>query len=132
MLQIVTMAIMLLQGPKVAAAPPSITIFWSPATVPTGAPAVISVNIYRGTVSGGEGTVPLNPAPIPIANLTCPPSLPSVLQCYKDTAVTPGQPYYYMVTSLNPKESLRSAEASATIPAPTSADAIGSVTSVQN
>ncbi len=79
-----------------------ITIAW---TAPIG--VVASYNIYRGTTSGGEGTVPL------ATGITA--------TSYTDTTALPGKTYYYAVTAVAGAvaplngESLPSAEVSAAV-----------------
>jgi hypothetical protein len=67
------------------------------------AATVLGYNIYRGTVSGGESTTPLNAAPVTGTT-------------YQDTTVAPGNSYCYTVTAVNAAGSSGpSNEASATI-----------------
>ncbi len=69
-------------------------------------PGADGYNIYRGTVSGGEGAVPLRAGYLPSGQAT---------NTFTDTAVTLGQTYYYQVTAFIPNlEGGRSNEASAT------------------
>ncbi|MDE1842850.1 MAG: fibronectin type III domain-containing protein, partial [Thaumarchaeota archaeon] len=76
-----------------------VSLTWSqPAS--NGGSAITSYNIYRGTTSGGENTVP-------IASATS--------TSYTDSSLTNGQTYYYKVTAVNAiGESTASNEASAT------------------
>lgn len=69
---------------------------------------VMGYNIYRGTASGGEGTIPLNPSPVSGTSFT-------------DDVVTAGEEYFYVVSSVGSDgvtESSPSQEASATVPSP--------------
>jgi hypothetical protein len=69
---------------------------------------IMGYNVYRGTKSGGEGTAPLNSAPVNGATFT-------------DANVTAGTDYYYVVTSVasdGTTESAPSAETNATVPTP--------------
>jgi chitinase len=67
---------------------------------------VVGYNVYRGTVSGGESSTPLNSTPI---NGTS----------YVDANVTAGATYYYKVTAVGSSgQSAPSGEASATVPTP--------------
>jgi len=66
----------------------------------------VTYNVYRGTISQGENSTPLNPAPI-------------CSTTYVDESVTPGATYYYVVTAvgLNGVQSAASGETEATVPA---------------
>lgn len=99
----------------VTATPHSVTLSWTPSTVPTGAPAVSSITVYRGNTAGGEtllqnvqvGALPACPAGVPAGNT----------QCFVDSTVTAGLTYFYQVSSSNSAgESGKSAEVSVTIP----------------
>jgi hypothetical protein len=78
----------------------------------------VSYNVYRGTVSGGEGTVPL------ATGITG--------NSYTDTTATPGTAYYYTVTGVNASkvESAASVEVSATSVAAAVSDPSFELTSV--
>jgi fibronectin type 3 domain-containing protein len=68
---------------------------------------VVGYNVYRGTASGGESSIPLNSTPI---NGTS----------YVDATVTPSTAYYYVVTAVgsNGVQSAPSNETRATVPTP--------------
>ena len=79
-----------------------ITVSWSASTGATG------YNVYRGTSSNAESSVPLNPKPITTVAFT-------------DSNTTTGIQYFYKVTAINSNgESGKSSEASATASAPAS------------
>jgi fibronectin type 3 domain-containing protein len=67
----------------------------------------VGYNVYRGTASGGESSIPLNSTPI---NGTS----------YVDATVTPSTAYYYVVTAVgsNGVQSAPSNETRATVPTP--------------
>jgi fibronectin type 3 domain-containing protein len=91
-------------------------------TAPNGA---MTYNVYRATVSGGEGTTPIATG---ISATT-----------YQDAAVTSGTTYFYTVTAVDPGgESAQSSESqvafvipAATIPAPVPNPTLNSVPSLQ-
>lgn len=98
---------------RAAATAHSVALTWTASTVPTGAPAVTSVNVSRGATSGGETLL----ANVVIASLTCPSGSPTTSQCYTDTTVTAGTTYFYIVASVNSAgTSPSSNEITATIP----------------
>jgi hypothetical protein len=68
---------------------------------------VIGYNIYRGTTSGGESSVPLNPTPVNASS-------------YIDVSATAGMKYYYVLAAVSSSGGLsgRSNESSATVPSP--------------
>jgi hypothetical protein len=70
---------------------------------PTGG---VTYNIFRGTTAGGEGTTPVNAAPVTTTT-------------YTDSNVTAGVNYFYTVEAVNSAgSSAPSNEASATVPTP--------------
>lgn len=94
---------------KLTATSHSATIWWTPATVPSGAPPVTAVSIYRGTTSGGETSLAANVALTALP--ACPTAAPAGDQCYIDATVTPGMTYYYEVSASNSSgESPKSSE----------------------
>ena len=66
---------------------------------------VVGYNVYRGTTSGGEGSIPLNSTPING-------------ESYVDTSVTAGATYYYYITAVGSDgvQSAPSGEVEATVP----------------
>jgi phosphatidylethanolamine-binding protein (PEBP) family uncharacterized protein len=69
---------------------------------------ILGYNIYRGTISGGESTTPINANPVSGAAFT-------------DDVVTAGAEYFYVVTSVTSDgvtQSAASPEASAAVPSP--------------
>ena len=79
----------------------SVVLTWSAS--PTGG---VTYNVFRGTSPGGEGTTPINTAPITTLTFT-------------DTNVTPGTTYYYTVEAVDSGGSSDpSNEATAVIPNP--------------
>ena len=71
-----------------------------------GPTAGVTYNVFRGTTSGGEGTIPINPSPITSST-------------YTDTNVSPGMGYSYTVEAVNVAGSSGpSNEVSAAIPTP--------------
>jgi hypothetical protein len=70
--------------------------------------AVTGYNVYRGTVTGGEGTTPINASPVAGTGFT-------------DSAVAAGTEYFYTVTAVASSGSAQSAsssEAAAQVPTP--------------
>jgi len=86
-----------------------VILSWTASTTP----GVIGYNVYRGTASGGESTMPLNSSPV-AADCT------STTTCtYTDTTVVAGTTYYYTVAAVasgGVTQSADSNEASATVP----------------
>jgi hypothetical protein len=70
-----------LSGSGISVLGPSVTLSWSPSVTPN----IAGYNIYRSSVSGG----PYSLISGPIAGTT-----------FTDTNVTPGQTYYYVLTSV--------------------------------
>ena len=72
----------------------------------SGRGGIVAYDVYRGTTSGGESSIPLNPTPI---NGTL----------YVDESVVAGATYYYVITAVasNRVQSAASAETEATVPA---------------
>src|SRR5581483_5952689 len=86
-----------------AGSPSSVALSWS-APASSGSSSVTGYKVYRGTTSGGETLLA---------------TLGNVLS-YADSAVSAGQTYFYQVSAVNSAgEGPRSAEASATVAAPT-------------
>jgi fibronectin type 3 domain-containing protein len=79
-----------------------VTLTWEPPTATRGT-SILGYNVYRSTTSGGEYAKIASRVPFP---------------WYEDQTVSPGQTYFYVVTTLDPvgDESKFSAEAHATIP----------------
>jgi hypothetical protein len=74
----------------------------------SGTSGVAGYNVYRGTISGGESSTPLNSTPISGTS-------------YTDENVTAGALYYYVITAVasnNSTQSADSAETSAHVPSP--------------
>ena len=81
----------------------SVTLLWTASVVPVGASPVSSYNIYRATVSGGEGVTPFG-------------SVGNVVT-YTDPSVVAGLTYFYEVTAVNSAgESAKSNEVSIQVP----------------
>jgi fibronectin type 3 domain-containing protein len=87
---------------KVTATAHSVTLNWTQSTVPAGAPAVTSNNVYRGATSGSETALS---------------SSVGAIVTYTDTTVTAGSSYCYEVTAVNSAgESPKSNEVCVQIP----------------
>jgi predicted phage tail protein len=91
-------------APVVTATSPSTgTIMLSWVAPADGGSAITGYNVYRGTVSGGEGTVPYA-------------SLAASVTSFSDTGLTTGDTWYYTVTAVNAfGESAPSTEVSAIV-----------------
>jgi hypothetical protein len=79
-----------------------VTVTWTDSTTP----GVVGYNVYRGTTPGGEGSTPVNSAPVNSTN-------------FMDQTVTPGATYYYVVMAIaadDVTQSPASTETTATIP----------------
>ncbi len=79
-----------------------VILSWTASTTP----GVVGYDVYRGTASGGESTMPLNSSPV---NGTT----------YCDAIVQAGQTYYYVVTAVASNDVTQSAdsnEVQATVP----------------
>jgi predicted phage tail protein len=90
-------------APVVSATAGTGSILLSWAAPPDGGSAITGYSIYRGNVSGGEGTVPYT-------------SVSASTTTFTDTGLTTGDTWYYVVTAVNAfGESLPSTEVSATV-----------------
>ena len=78
-----------------------VSLTWN-APAADGGPAVTGYDLYEGTSSGGEASVPVNPAPVPGTSYTV-------------GSLTNGTTYYFTVTSVSADaQSVPSSESSAT------------------
>lgn len=114
------------QKMRATATPHEVILYFAPPTVPAGSPAATSINVYRGTVSGGEGTTPYA-SPALTALPACPSgfSIPAGDDCYIDTGVTAGDPYFYEAAAVNSAgQGVLSNEVSVTIPNPQAPNAV--------
>lgn len=84
-----------------------VTLTWNPSPTVT----VTGYQVFRGLMSGGEGSTPINAAPVASGctnTQTC---------TYQDTSVEPGQTYFYYVESYDGTNfSVPSNEISLTVP----------------